>query len=97
VKQIRWDPIKNELLKAERGVSFDQLLEGRLILDMHHPSRPHQSLMLIEFEDYVWVVPYIESDYDIFLKTLYPSRKYSRLYLEGRLTDESELEEDQID
>jgi len=42
-------------------------------------------MILFEYRGYVWVTPCIVKGDDIFLKTLYPSRKYHKMFLEGRL------------
>jgi len=57
--------------------------QAKLIDMTEHPKRPGQYLMLFEHKNYVWVVPCVEQGDDIFLKTLYPSRKYTRMYLRG--------------
>ena len=82
---IRWDPLKSEWLKRVRGVSFEDILRARFIAIEEHPKRPHQSLMLFEHEGYIWTVPYVRSGEDIFLKTLYPSRVYTRKWIQGDL------------
>jgi len=94
MKAFRWDPGKSDLLKRKRGVSFeDILLLGALIDDRRHPTRPHQNVLLFELDGYVWLAPYVENDQEIFLKTLYPSRKHTRLYLEGRIQNENTPED----
>ena len=80
MKEIKWSPLKNEELKRIRGVSFEEIINAKLIGIKKHPSRKNQNIMLFEYREYVWVVPYvIEKDY-IFLKTLFPSRKYTKEY-----------------
>jgi len=82
MKEIRWDIAKNEQLRLTRGASFEDLLNrGKLIGAKKHPKRPHQEILLFEYKKYVWIVPYVkEKDGSLFLKTLYPSRKYTRIY-----------------
>ena len=84
MKDIRWNALKSERLKRTRGVSFEDLLQSKLIAVMRHPKRVQQSILLFEHKKYVWVVPYIESGNEIFLKTLYPSRKYTKMYKGGK-------------
>ena len=80
MKEIKWSPLKNEEVKRTRGVSFEEIINAKLIDIKKHPSRKNQDIMLFEYKEYVWVVPYvIEKDY-IFLKTLFPSRKYTKEY-----------------
>ena len=85
MKEVRWDALKSARLKQARGVSFEELIHGKLVAVKQHPARPHQRLLLIEFRKYIWVVPFVESEGEIFLKTLFPSRKYTQLYRAGRV------------
>ncbi|MGR3220015.1 MAG: toxin, partial [Candidatus Anammoxibacter sp.] len=64
-----------------RGTSFEDLLnKGNLISVKRHPKRKEQNIMLFEFKKYIWIVPYVEEEKGtIFLKTLYPSRKYTKI------------------
>ena len=79
MKEIRWNLLKNESLKKTRGVSFDDLVNSKLIKILRNPNRDNQQIMLFEFKEYIWVVPFIEEDTYYFLKTLFPSRKYTKL------------------
>ena len=85
MKDIRWSQLKNERLKKTRGVSFDEIINAELIGIKRHSVRKDQSVMLFKFKGYIWIVPYIEEKEYIFLKTLYPSRKYTKLYRKGEL------------
>ena len=77
MKEIKWSLLKNEEVKRTRGVSFEEIINAKLIGIKKHPSRKNQNIILFEYKKYVWVVPYVvEKDY-IFLKTLFPSRKYT--------------------
>ncbi len=81
MKDIKWSILKNDQLKSERGISFEDLLnKGKLISVKKNPKRKNQNIMLFEFKRYIWIVPYVEEkNGDIFLKTLYPSRKYTKI------------------
>lgn len=84
MKEIRWNLLKNERLKKTRGVSFEEIIKAELIAVKRHPSRANQNVMLFKYKSYIWIVPYvIEKDY-IFLKTLFPSRKYTKEYKKGK-------------
>ena len=83
MKELRWSQEKSVLLKKERGVSFDDLVSGKFLGIERNPSRGHQRLMLFEVRGYVWVVPYVESESCYFLKTAFPSRKHTKIYLKG--------------
>ncbi|MGJ4732116.1 BrnT family toxin [Leptospira levettii] len=89
MKNFRWDLEKDEILRKERGISFELILfqiENGFLLDIiNHPNRekyPNQSIFIIEMENYVYLVPFIENKDEIFLKTIIPSRKATRNYLE---------------
>jgi len=82
VKPLRWSHEKNRWLQQTRGVSFEEValhIENDEILDVRsHPNTdryPHQRIFVIELADYVYLVPFVEDDESIFLKTIIPSRK----------------------
>jgi len=88
-KQIHFSPEKNALLKAERGVGFEDVLlaieMGHVLDDLAHPNPekyPNQSvfIILITIKNYVYIVPYVEDESSIFLKTIIPSRKMNKRY-----------------
>lgn len=88
MKPINWNPIKNQMLVEERGVSFEDVIfslqSGALLDDMAHPNTekyPHQRVFVIAIDEYAYLVPYIENDEEIFLKTIIPSRKATKQYL----------------
>ena len=87
----KWDNLKNESLKAERGISFEQVvihIEQGDVLDLvAHPNQkkyPGQQIIVIEINEYVYLVPFVESSEGKFLKTIIPSRKATRDYLGGK-------------
>lgn len=88
-KNINYSLEKNELLKAQRGIGFEDvilsILSGGLLDDLSHPNQekyPHQNvfIVLIEIKNYVYIVPYVEDDEKIFLKTIIPSRVMTKRY-----------------
>jgi len=90
VKSIRWNAEKNLSLQAERGVSFEEVLssisQGGLITVMDHPNRAkygHQRMLVVRIRDYAYLVPYVETNEEIFLKSIVPSRKATREFLSG--------------
>ena len=86
MSDIRWNLLKSERLKRTRGVSFEEILQGELIRIKKHHNKKHQNIMLFKYKRYLWLVPYvIEKNGDIFLKTLYPSRKYTKMFKEEKL------------
>ena len=85
MKAVRWNELKNSRLKRTRGMSFEELMQANLVNTREHPTRPGQYLMLFERKGYIWAVPYVEDGDGLFLKTLYRSRKYTKLYRRGEL------------
>lgn len=80
-----WDPEKNEKLRAERGISFEEIVfhlgEGNLWkIESHYNQEvyPSQQIFFIPVGDYVYLVPFVESDGTYFLKTAFPSRKATK-------------------
>lgn len=87
MKVFRWDNEKNELLKKNRGVSFEQvviLMEREDVLDtIEHPDQdkyPGQKIAIVRIDDYAYLVPYLQESEEIFLKTIIPSRKATNKY-----------------
>jgi uncharacterized DUF497 family protein len=90
MKQINWNAEKNQLLMSERGISFEDVLfalqAGRLLDDLAHPNDndyPNQRIFVVEIDKYAWLVPYVENETEIFLKSVIPSRKATKHYLKG--------------
>ena len=83
--EIKWSLVKSERLKKVRGVSFEEILQAKLVAVKKHPNREYQNIMLFQHQGYIWVVPYVINGEGIFLKTLYPSRKYTKLYKGGEI------------
>ena len=84
MEELRWNPLKNEWLRMTRGVSFEDLIDhGKFLGERHHPTRPGQEILLFEHRGYIWLVPYVSDRRGKFLKTLYPSRKYTKLHRRG--------------
>ena len=80
-----WNEEKNEMLKQIRGISFNEIVEiihqGGLVSDIVHPDKekyPNQRVMYIDVRGYINVVPYIQRENSLFLKTIYPSRKLTK-------------------
>ncbi len=85
---IEWSSEKNELLKKERGLCFEDVetaLElGHVLDNFPHPNArqyPNQRILVIEIEDYAYIVPFVVNGDTWFLKTVFPSRKATKLYL----------------
>lgn len=82
---IRWDEEKSALLKLERGLSFEEAVQGEYLALLRHPKRSGQWLYLVKVAGYVWVAPCVYDGTDWFLKTLFPSRKYTKKLQRGEL------------
>jgi hypothetical protein len=88
---IHFNEEKNQLLKATRGIGFDEIIEamrkGNLIADIAHPSksRPNQRVYVVRIKKYAYAVPYVinEQKNEIFLKTAYPSSALTKKYMKG--------------
>lgn len=84
VYTISWNEVKSARLKRMRGFSFEELVTGGDILDIiQNPKRREQRMLIFEYKRYVWVAPCLIEEDGIFLKTLYPCRKYYKIYWKG--------------
>ncbi len=87
-KTIEWNDEKNNLLIKERGLSFEKivvaLMADHAIASYPHPKITHQKIVEIELDGYVVVVPYVENDKSIFLKTAFHSRKATKSLKKGK-------------
>ena len=82
-----WSEEKNRILKASRNISFEDVItaiqKGDLLEIIPNQSKNHeeQNCFVVGINDYAYIVPYVEDEKGIFLKTIYPSRKYKKLLL----------------
>ena len=90
MKTFLWNEEKNTLLKTSRQVSFEEIvlyIEMGFLLDiLEHPNQEKykgQKIFVVQMDEYVYLVPFIEDDREIFLKTIIPSRKATKKYLKG--------------
>ena len=90
-KPFRWDPDKNELLIQGRGVSFEQVTvaveNGDLLQVVQHPNvtkYPRQKIMIVGIDGYAYLVPFVEEPEYLFLKTIIPSRKATREFIDRK-------------
>ncbi|MBF0260110.1 MAG: toxin [Desulfamplus sp.] len=81
---FNWNNQKNQILKRERAISFEEVVlliqSGQIIDVLENPVKPNQKLYILSIDDYAYVVPFVENDEEIFLKTIFPSRKFTKLY-----------------
>jgi uncharacterized DUF497 family protein len=87
--KFEWNSEKNEQLKKERNISFEQILfhlsQGDLWKTADHPDQekyPGQRIYFVIVENYIYLVPFVTEDEYIFLKTIIPSRKATSGYLQ---------------
>lgn len=85
MKYFNWSSEKNEKLIRERGISFEMCLvkiADEDILDiLDNINYPNQKIFVLEINNYVYLVPFVENEDEIFLKTIIPSRKFTKKYL----------------
>lgn len=88
MKYFSWSRKKNDLLGSERGISFEDVvlyIEMGFLLDVLEPPNPEefagQKIFVVQIDDYVYLVPFLENDREIFTKTIIPSRKATKQYL----------------
>lgn len=84
---FRWSDEKNELLKNERDVCFEDVVtlinEDKILDIIAHPNRekyPNQNIYILRMQGYVHMVPYVKKGDEIWLKTIIPSRKLNKFY-----------------
>jgi len=88
VKFFEWNEEKNAKLKKERGISFDQVAskinDKKELGVIKNPSKnfPDQKVYVVEINEYIYYVPFVENEGRIFLKTIIPSRKATKKYLQ---------------
>jgi histidinol phosphatase-like PHP family hydrolase len=82
---------KNEILKKKRKISFEQamdaMMNGKILDIIKHPNSkkyPDQKIFIIDIDDYCYLIPFVENNDEIFLKTIFPSRKYTKKYKGGK-------------
>ena len=84
-----WDPEKNEKIKRERGISFEEIAlllgAGSVLAVTKHwntEKYPNQRIFLIPIDGRIIAVPFVRDQYRFFLKTAFPSKKMTKLYNE---------------
>ena len=90
MKPYDWNDKKNDWLRQERDVTFEDIVfhlsKGGLLDTIEHPNQqqyPGQKIFIVNVEGYAYLVPFVEDDETIFLKTIIPSRKMTKQYLGG--------------
>jgi len=90
MKYFDWNESKNEQLKKERNISFEiivaQIECGNVLDIVEHSNKnkyKNQKIFIVEYENYAYLVPFVEEKNKVFLKTIIPSRKATKDYLKG--------------
>jgi uncharacterized DUF497 family protein len=91
MKAFVWNAEKNERLRQERGITFEDVILniqlGNEVDIFDHPNQeryPGQKILVVLVESYAYLVPFVENEEEIFLKTIIPSRKATKQYLSDR-------------
>ncbi len=86
-----WSDEKDVILRKERGIGFQDVVfhieKGGVLAVPDHPNKeayPNQKIIYVRIEDYIYMVPFVEAGERKFLKTIIPSRKATRKYLEDK-------------
>jgi uncharacterized DUF497 family protein len=86
-----WNKEKNLLLKETRGISFEQIVmhieKGDLIDIIKHPNKQkyaNQKILVININEYIYTIPFVEDNNEWFLKTIMPNRQFTKKYLGGK-------------
>ena len=96
VKYLEWDDVKNAKLRAARGIGFEDIVfhieRGDLLDILEHPNPSRyagQRIFVVRRDAYVYLVPFVEDEETVFLKTIIPSRKATKQYLGEESDDEA--------
>jgi uncharacterized DUF497 family protein len=88
MKYFEWNEEKNEKLKNERGIGFEEVIlalgENGPLDILSHPNQkkyPNQKIFIVDINHYIYLIPFVEGEEKIFLKTIIPSRKATKDYL----------------
>ncbi len=94
MKYFDWNEEKNQKLKRERNISFEEIVnylhEEKFLDKIDNPNKkkyPNQSIFIIEHENYVYLIPFVEDDKKVFLKTIIPSRNATKKYLRRNINE----------
>lgn len=90
MKTHNWSDEKSRWLEENRGISFEDvmfyLVTQNVMTIIEHPNQDkysHQRMYVLDIDDYIYLVPFVENDKEIFLKTIIPSRSATKKYKEG--------------
>ena len=96
MKYFDWDDAKNAKLRKERGIGFEDVVfhieRGDLLDILEHPNPERyagQRIFVVRRDEFVYLVPFVEDNETVFLKTIMPSRKATKQYLGEESDDEA--------
>jgi hypothetical protein len=89
--EIKWSPLESKRLKRTRGVSFEEIIHAKFLGIEKHPNRGDQRIFVFEYKGYIWAVPFVFGEEGIFLKTIYPSRKFKKIYKERSRDEKNKI------
>lgn len=91
MKFFTWNHEKNQLLIASRNISFEEVIfnieRGNVLDIVEHPNQERykgQRIFIVNIDDYAYLVPFVETENELFLKTIIPSRKATAKYLRDK-------------
>jgi hypothetical protein len=94
MKNINWNTEKSLALIESRGICFEDVVfhieKGDMLDDYQHPNQQKyagQRIMVVGINNYAYLIPYVEDNDEIFLKTIIPSRKATERYFGGKHED----------
>jgi hypothetical protein len=84
---IIYDKNKAIKLRFERNIEIEDIIdiitEKKYIDILEHPKREEQQIFILKYRDYIHVVPFIiDSNDNIIIKTVFPSRNFHKIYKE---------------
>lgn len=90
-KRLEWSQEKNKILIKSRFISFDiieKYIAQELFVDViDHPNLdkyPNQRMFVLKIESYIFLVPFVQDGEKIFLKTIIPSRKFTKQLIKNK-------------
>jgi uncharacterized DUF497 family protein len=98
--EFKWNEEKNNFLKRERNISFEEVVgyikKGCVVDDKKHinfEKYPNQRIMFLDINDYIYEIPYVVDKEKgcFFLKTMIPSRKYTKLLIKKGVIDDKKI------
>ena len=91
MKYFSWNDEKNEQLKRDRNISFEEVVfyidQGGLLDVIEHPDKTrygNQRMFIVNIEHYAYLIPFVEDEDGVFLKTIIPSRKATKKYIRAK-------------